>query len=38
MSDAVTVAAFLIAGALIIGALIGLAVSLIWFADRMGKR
>jgi len=38
MSDAVTVAAFLIAGALIVGVLIGLTVTLIWLADRLGKR
>jgi len=38
MSDAVTVAAFLIAGALIVGVLIGGAVALVWLADRIGKR
>jgi hypothetical protein len=34
MSDAVTVAAFLIAGALIIGVLIGGAAFALWIADR----
>jgi len=38
MSDALTVAAFLIAGALIIGALVGLAVALIWAMDRRSTR
>jgi hypothetical protein len=34
MSDAVTVAAFLIAGALIVGVLIGAAAFAMWVADR----
>jgi len=38
MSDELTAAAFLIAGALIIGALVGVAAFALWMADRTGKR
>jgi len=38
MSDAVTVAAFLIAGALIVGVLIGGVVAMLWVSDHLGKR
>jgi hypothetical protein len=38
MSDAVTVAAFLIAGALIVGVLIGGIVAMLWVSDHLGKR
>jgi len=38
MSDALTVAAFLIAGALIVGVLIGGTVALIWVADHIGRK
>jgi len=38
MTDAATVALFLIAGALIIGVLIGSVAAMLWVADRLGKR
>jgi len=37
MSDAVTVAAFLIAGALIVGVLIGGTVAALWIADHVKR-
>jgi len=38
MSDAALVAAFLIAGAMIVGALVGVAAFALWIADRTGHR